>query len=436
MKNPTTIHSTTQQFLDIFDITNDIVILKNGSTSLILQVNAVNFGLLAEAEQDAIIYAYAGLLNSLSFPIEIMIRSQTKDVSHYLQSLQQQEEDTLNERRKAQIKKYRAFVSDLIRDRNVLDKKFYVVIPASALELGLVSAQSVIPGVKAANAVEFDKSLIIDRALTNLYPKRDHLVGQFARIGLYARQLVTQEIIHLFYTLYNPESSEGQAISNTQNYTTAVVQATMQGDTMTDTPQQPTVVPTPPSSPNPLASAPVGMVVPTTPLPTPGVSQATAPFPQPELAPTPTNPAIGLPPLPNLPQPVPVQPAEPTITPVMPTMTPVMPTMPAMPTTPHMPTIEEATEAITGIAPAAAPKTIENATPFTPPAPDMLPTSMAGTTPMVPSITPAQTPMPMPTIMSAATSTPPATEDDAQSLINNTLQQIDPTALSNTSGVQ
>src|SRR5690606_36549294 len=158
----------------------------------------VNFGLLAEAEQDDIIYAYAGLLNSLNFPVQIVIHSETKDVSHYLQSLQQQEEATASDRRKQQIRKYRGFVGDLIKERNVLDKKFYFTILASALELGLVSAQSVIPGVKKAAAVELDRSLILDRALTNLYPKRDHLIGQFSRIGLYARQLTTQEIIHLF----------------------------------------------------------------------------------------------------------------------------------------------------------------------------------------------------------------------------------------------
>lgn len=405
MKDPNTIHSTTQQFLDIYDITNDILILKDGSASLILQVNAVNFGLLAEAEQDAIIYAYAGLLNSLNFAVQIVIHSETKDVSHYLQSLQEQEEATTSDTRQQQIRKYRTFVSDLIRERNVLDKKFYFVIPASALELGLVSAQSVVPGVKKQTAVELDRSLILDRALTNLYPKRDHLIGQFARIGLYARQLTTQEIIHLFYNLYNPEAAEGQTISNTQNYTTAVVEA-MQGDTMLDTSNQTPITPiSAPSAasavPGTQASTPVPPSAPMAPI-TPITSPAA-----PSATPSATPPSA-LPPLPNMPTPP----------------NPVAPVVPETPTTPVMPVNPQGNSSIPQPTPSAMSTPPAQPTPSAQPAP-------------VPTMTPAQPPatkppMTAPQAAPVASSAPtPAVESDqdAQSLINNTLQQIDPGAL-------
>lgn len=454
MKDPNTIHSSTQQFLDIYDITNDILILKDGSASLILQVNAVNFGLLAEAEQDAIIYAYAGLLNSLNFPVQIVIRSETKDVSHYLHSLQEQEEATPNETRKQQIKKYRSFVSQLIRERNVLDKKFYFILPASALELGLVSAESVVPGVKKAQAVELDRSLILDRALTNLYPKRDHLIGQFARIGLYARQLTTQEIIHLFYNLYNPEAAEGQSISNTQNYTTAVVEA-MQGVTMTDASQNqtptapnPTTAPTPArTTPPTQANMPITSTVPTT--GTPGISpqapQTTPPAPATPAPTTPVTPAAptpptppasttpapasttpGLPPLPNLP--TPQNPIAPTVespgtSPSGSSTSPTDPADPVNPATPTLPTPPAAAPqpAVPTITPAQPPAAKP---PMTPPSGLPNPTSSNTTTAPAAPATPASG-------ASAASLDTPAveSEQDAQSLINNTLQQIDPTSL-------
>ncbi|KKT97357.1 MAG: hypothetical protein UX00_C0012G0018, partial [Microgenomates group bacterium GW2011_GWB1_45_17] len=75
------IQSTTQNYLEIYDVTNDLVILRDGTVALLLTTNSLNFGLLSEEEQDSIIYTYAGLLNSLSFPIEIVIRSQKKDIS-------------------------------------------------------------------------------------------------------------------------------------------------------------------------------------------------------------------------------------------------------------------------------------------------------------------------------------------------------------------
>lgn len=224
----TTINSTTQIFLDIHDITNDMIIMKDGTTSLILTVDAMNFGLLAEEEQDAIMYSYAGLLNSLNYSIQILINSTTKDVTSYLKLLEEQEQTALSETMKRRIRQYREFVGNLIHERNVLDKKFYVIIPATALEMGFVSAQSVVPGVKQSGIEHVEKSIIIEKASTLLEPKRDHLLTQFARIGLFSRQLTTQEIIQLFYIKYNPEAAEGQKIDDSSSYVTPMVKADIQ----------------------------------------------------------------------------------------------------------------------------------------------------------------------------------------------------------------
>ncbi|MFH1958781.1 MAG: hypothetical protein ABIJ22_00405, partial [Patescibacteria group bacterium] len=225
MTDKNTISSTSQNFLDIYDIINNIVILKNGSTSVILSVNAMNFGLLAEQEQDAVIYAYAGLLNSLNFPIQIVIQSQTKDISTYLKLLEEQGEEATDEKKRVWIKSYSQFVNDLIKERNVIDKKFFVVIPASSLEMGLTLAQNVVSGFKEQNIEGIEKNVILEKAQSLLEPKRDHIIAQFNRIGLLAHQLTTQEIIRLFYTNYNPEATEGQEITDSQSYTTALVQA-------------------------------------------------------------------------------------------------------------------------------------------------------------------------------------------------------------------
>lgn len=217
------IQSTTQEFIDIYDITNDMTIMKDGSCSLIITVDALNFGLLAEEEQDAIMYSYAGLLNSLNYPIQIVIRSQTKDATNYLNLLREQEMRASSELKKSQIRAYAGFVADLIRERNVLDKKFYIVIPANSLEMGLLPPSTVVPGVKQIDVSTIERSVIIDKAKNILEPKRDHLISQFGRIGLSAHQLTTQEIIQLFYTSYNPEAAEGQQITNTNDYTTPLV---------------------------------------------------------------------------------------------------------------------------------------------------------------------------------------------------------------------
>ncbi len=219
--------STTQDFLDIHDITNDLVFMKDGSAAAILAVNAMNFSLLAEEEQDAVIYAYASLLNSLNFQIQINIQSRTKDATVYLDLLKKQEDTITSVDKRKRIARYREFVGQLIQERNVLDKKFYVIIPAGALEMGLIPPQSVLPGSKAFDINSIEKSVLLEKALGLLDPRVDHLVGQFGRIGLYARRIATQEIIQNFYTNYNPEAVEGQQITDSEDYTTPLVQASL-----------------------------------------------------------------------------------------------------------------------------------------------------------------------------------------------------------------
>ncbi len=218
--------STTQTYLDILDITNDLVILKDGSAAMVLQVSAINFGLLSEPEQDAIIYAYAALINSLSFPIQILIKSKPKDVTNYLHYIDEQLTHAPNEVRRQQISAYRQFVANMITEQNVLDKTFYVVLPLTGLELGLASAANPLAAITPKKATPvIDKHYVIEKSLNILGPRRDHVISQFARLGLRAQMLNTKDLIYLFYITYNPQASEGTKVVNTNDYTTALIAA-------------------------------------------------------------------------------------------------------------------------------------------------------------------------------------------------------------------
>lgn len=211
--------ASTQEHLEISDIADNLVILKNGSVSLILQTTAVNFGLLSESEQDVIIYAYAALLNSLNFPIQIIIRSKRSDVSFYLNLLQNHEDKQTNPDLKKQIKQYREFVAATVQKNQVLDKSFYVVVTMTALELGVRGAAATL--AKKQKGLPYPKEYLIEKAKTNLYPKRDHLIKQFTRIGLRARELETQELVELYYDVYNPTEVSSQKVSAEGTYYTA-----------------------------------------------------------------------------------------------------------------------------------------------------------------------------------------------------------------------
>jgi hypothetical protein len=196
--------STTQDFTEIEDVGNDLVLLSDGSVCLVIEVAAINFGLFSEKEQEATIYAYAQMINSLTFSIQIVITSKRKDITDYLKSLDDHLAKTTTPLIKDQLIKYRDFVKSVVRQSNVLDKKFYVSIPFSSLELGIAPAIGALGPKKAK--LSMPKDTILERAATNLNPKRDHLIRMMARIGLRAHQLNSQELVQLFYELINRES--------------------------------------------------------------------------------------------------------------------------------------------------------------------------------------------------------------------------------------
>lgn len=195
------IRDSTQVFTEIADIERDLILFADGSVALVISTTAVNFGLLSEKEQDAIIYAYAGLLNSLSFPVQILIQTKHKDISAYLKLLEEQEHRQTNPKLAKSIHGYRTFVASMVKEKDVLDKKFYIVLPFSALEMG-ASPKTLFGNKK--RGLPFEKTYILDRAQTILVPKRDQIIRLLARVGLRAAQLTTEQLTKLLFSMYNP----------------------------------------------------------------------------------------------------------------------------------------------------------------------------------------------------------------------------------------
>ena len=222
------IKGSTQEHLPIEDVVNGIVLLKAGSCALVLQVSSVNFDLLSEREQSALVFAYGGILNSLNFPIQIVIHSNTKDVSSYLGRLKEAEGEQGNTLLKQRIASYRRFIEETVKRNDVLSKSFYVGIPFSVLELGIKTVQkqtvgTIIPNLaKKEETLPFSKEYILEKAKASLEPKRDHLIRLFSRLGLEVKVLETKELIQLFYKMYNEESAVNQKVQ-TLNYGAPVV---------------------------------------------------------------------------------------------------------------------------------------------------------------------------------------------------------------------
>ncbi len=206
------IKSTTQNFVEIEEIKDDIIVMKDFSAAIVIEVGAVNFWLLSEEEQASMIYAYAGLLNSLSFPTQILIVSKKMDISSYLDYLDANINKQHNELIRTRLLSYREFIKNVVKKNTVLEKRFFFVVPFSPLELGIVGA----------NATSLQKEYIISRAKTSLYPKRDNLLRLLSKIGLQGTVMQKQELTELFYNLYNP-SNTGRRLAPVESYTDVVL---------------------------------------------------------------------------------------------------------------------------------------------------------------------------------------------------------------------
>jgi hypothetical protein len=196
--------ATTQEHLPIADITNDIVIYKDGGAALIMESTSLNFSLLSEKEQEAVIAAYAAMINSLTFSMQIVVLTQKKDISSYLNFLNEQEKKITQPLLSKLMQEYKNFILESVKKKNVLGKRFFVILYLSPLELGVGKTVKALTK-KKEGPLPYSKSYVIKKAKITLYPRRDHLIRQAGRLGIKFRQLVTGELIDLYYSIYNPE---------------------------------------------------------------------------------------------------------------------------------------------------------------------------------------------------------------------------------------
>lgn len=196
-------NTSTQKFIEIIDIIDDVVITSGGNACLIVEVEATNFALLSAEEQDAKIYSYAALLNSLSFPIQIVIRSKKLNIASYLKLLEEERLNSTNPDLARQIGLYKDFVEELVKVNTILDKKFYIVISYSSLEKGL-------SGVKEQTGVSSSQSFFLIGARASLRSKAESLHTQLRRLNLKSETLEKEKLVKTFYEIFNDVNIDSQ----------------------------------------------------------------------------------------------------------------------------------------------------------------------------------------------------------------------------------
>lgn len=200
----------TQNFLDFKEIKDGVVILKNGGLRAVMMANSINFALKNPNEQRAIIAGFQNFLNSLDFPIQIAVISREINLDNYLENLNQLAEQQSNDLLKMQTLEYLHFVQSLIELSNIISKYFYVVIPFAPVESSGGFLSGLFGGLGGTN---YSKKQF-DNLKNQLWQRVRHTQIGLQNLQIKAEPLNTEELIELFFNLYNPEDKMKQSKIN------------------------------------------------------------------------------------------------------------------------------------------------------------------------------------------------------------------------------
>ena len=214
---------STQNHLNFAEVRDGVVIMRDGSLRMVIICSPTNYDLKSAGEKDAIEYAYQGFLNGLHFPVQICIQSRKIDLDGYLDKLDQMLSDQTNPLLAGLMEDYIFNIRDLLNATNIMDKKFFVVVPYYVVESakGNVFKQMAMALSGPKDVQQSDRQFLERK---NELAQRTNMVAQgLANIGVRAAMLNTQEVIELFYNSYNIDESQSQALVNPEDMITPSV---------------------------------------------------------------------------------------------------------------------------------------------------------------------------------------------------------------------
>ena len=198
-----------QKHLEIKEIKDDVVILKHGGVRAVLMTTSLNFALKSAEEQDAIVVRYQDFLNSLDFPVQIVVVSRKFDISPYIENLKQKQVAQENELLRIQTSEYIDFIKGLTEMTNIMTESFYLVIPFAPKSTQAIKKTGLFSKLLSAKQKEPEaQELEFQELKNNLWQRLEFVATGLRRMGIKAVPLQTEELIELFYKLYNPSAKE------------------------------------------------------------------------------------------------------------------------------------------------------------------------------------------------------------------------------------
>lgn len=204
--------SSTQSSLLISELRDGLIIMKDGSFRAVIACKSINYDLMSEPERDGVEYGYKGVLNSLEFPIQILVRSQRIDIAPYLERLANIRRNNDNMLLGVLMDDYINFIDQVSQEANIMDKSFFVVVPYySSADLEKASTQSknifsLFFGTREGEITRIDRNTY-DKAVTEINNRVQAVIGGLFNIGIHSVRLNTKELAELFYNFNNPDTA-------------------------------------------------------------------------------------------------------------------------------------------------------------------------------------------------------------------------------------
>jgi len=195
---------STQQFLEIDQIREGVIILKNKALRGILMVSSLNFALKSDEEQTAILYQFQNFLNSLDFSCQVLIQSRRLNITGYLEKIKELVERQKNELLKIQTQEYHDFIKSLVETGTIMSKSFFVIVPFTIFEAQGLPAFKILKAPKIPTLSEEE----FQRCKSQLWQRMEFVALGLRRCGLKAVPLTTEEIIELFWATHHPKEAE------------------------------------------------------------------------------------------------------------------------------------------------------------------------------------------------------------------------------------
>ncbi len=207
-------NKSTQDFVPIKEIRDGIVVLKDGTMLMIFMCSSLNFALKSSDEQQAIIMQYQNFLNSLDFTVQILIQSRRLDIRPYLSSMSEKMSSQPSELLKIQLREYINFIRGFTEGVNIMEKSFYVVVPYSPPVMQSASGASskifsIFGGGKDSREEKRQELLTFEENRTQIEQRVSVVTQGLSRSGVRSVPLGTEELIELFYKIFNPDEQGG-----------------------------------------------------------------------------------------------------------------------------------------------------------------------------------------------------------------------------------